>query len=317
MANGQLSCDRRGVDPAPADDTSDKDLLKRFLDSREEAAFEALVRRHGPMILAVCQRVLRESHDIEDAFQATFLVLVRKAAAIGRPELLGNWLYGVAYRTARKARANAARRQAYEKQVASMTSTDPGLELAWRDLRAALDAELHRLPEKYRAPLVLCYLQGKTNAEAAQMLGWPVGTMSSRLSRARELLRERLQNQNSVLPAGLFTTLLAGKAGPTTVPAGLVNSTVHSGMGLLAAKTALATSLTPSVRALTDGVLQGMRAAQMRRATALIIVIAGLLFGGSVLAYAAVTGDWNNNSFESYQSPSTTSTGAGGCHSTE
>ena len=261
--HGQVSADPSDPDLGPAD--SDKDLLKRFLDNREEAVFKILVRRHGPMVFAVCQRILQESHDIEDAFQATFLVLVRKASGIGRPELLGNWLYGVAYRTARKARASAARRQAHERQVASMTPSAPGLELAWRELRDLLDAELHRLSERYRAPLVLCYLHGKTNAEAAQMLGWPVGTMPSRLSEARELLRERLQSRRFVFPAGQFTTLLTAKAGPAILPSSLVNATVHSGVRLLAAKTAMAASMAPSVRALTNEVLQGMRAAQMRR----------------------------------------------------
>jgi RNA polymerase sigma factor (sigma-70 family) len=308
MANGQPGSG--SVERAPVDAASDQDLIKRFLASREEAAFEALVRRHGPMVLAVCQRVLHEPHDVEDAFQATFLVLVRKAAAIGKPELLGNWLYGVAYRTARKARANAARRLAHERQVASMTPPDPHLELAWSDLRALLDSELHRLPDKYRAPLVLCYLQGKTNAEAAQLLGWPVGTMSSRLARARELLRERLQSRSAVLPVGLFTSLLAGKAGPALVPAGLIEATVHSGMSLLTAKTALASSLAPTVRALTDGVLEGMRAAQMRRTVALILVIVSLLIGSGAIAYAAVSGDLNNVSFDSYGS---SASAGGGC----
>src|SRR6516225_7549490 len=118
------------ADPPAADEPADGELLERFARNHDGAAFETLVQRHGAMVLGVCRRVLDHAQDAEDAFQATFLVLVRKAGSIGRPELLGNWLYGVAYRTARKARANAARRQAYEKQVASMTSTDPGLELA-------------------------------------------------------------------------------------------------------------------------------------------------------------------------------------------
>jgi RNA polymerase sigma factor (sigma-70 family) len=171
---------------------TDSQLLKRFAGQRDPVAFAALVRRHGPMVLAVCRRVLCSAHDADDAFQATFLVLVRKAGAIARPELLGNWLYGVAYRVAVKARANAARRSEHEKRAPVKAWVDPVMEATAREERSVLDAELHHMPEQYRAPLVLCYLEGKTNAEAARMLGWPTGSISGRLARARELLRKRL-----------------------------------------------------------------------------------------------------------------------------
>jgi RNA polymerase sigma factor (sigma-70 family) len=174
------------------EDLTDTQLLKRFARQKDEAAFAALVRRHGPMVLAVCRRVLHDAHDAEDAFQATFLVLVRKARFIARPELLANWLYGVAYRVAVKARANANRRSAHERRAGAMTSVGSAPERIGSELRAVLDAELSHLPEKYRAPLVLCYLEGKTNEQAARLLGWPTGSISGRLARARELLRERL-----------------------------------------------------------------------------------------------------------------------------
>jgi RNA polymerase sigma factor (sigma-70 family) len=180
---------------------TDSQLLKRFARQQDEAAFAALVKRHGPMVLAVCRRILRDAHDADDAFQATFLVLVRKAPVIARPELLGNWLYGVAYRVAVKARIIAARRSERERQVPAMTLSDPLSDVTGRELRAVLDAELSRLPEKYRAPLVLCYLEGKTNEQAARLLGWPIGSISGRLARARELLRERLLSRG-LAPCG-------------------------------------------------------------------------------------------------------------------
>src|SRR5262249_42961899 len=142
---------------------TDGQLLECFLTRRDEAAFAALVRRHGPMVLGVCRRMLHNPHDAEDAFQATFPVLGRKAATIARRELLGNWLYGVAYRTALDARAAAARRRVREKQVSEMPEPEASAsEDVWRDLRPLLDEELSRLPDKYRVPVVLCDLEGRT-----------------------------------------------------------------------------------------------------------------------------------------------------------
>jgi RNA polymerase sigma factor (sigma-70 family) len=171
---------------------TDSQLLKRFASQQDQAAFADLVRRHRPMVLGVCRRVLGDAHDTDDAFQATFLVLVRKAGAIAQPELLANWLYGVAYRVALKARANAARRSEHERRAPVKAWVEPIVEATGRELRSALNAELHHLPEQYRAPLVLCYFKGKTNAEAARLLGWPTGSISGRLARARDLLRKRL-----------------------------------------------------------------------------------------------------------------------------
>src|SRR5437763_2284216 len=154
---------------------TDGQLLEDYLSRRDEAALAALVQRHGPMVWGVCRRVLFNHHDAEDAFQATFLVLVRKAASIASRELLANWLYGVAHQTALKARATAAKRKGRERQVTDMpepavTQHDP-----WRDVQPVLDEELSRLPDKYRGVLVLCDLEGKTRKEAAQQLGCPDG----------------------------------------------------------------------------------------------------------------------------------------------
>src|SRR5581483_10440199 len=170
------------------DGLSDAELLRRFVRGRDAAAFELLVWRHGPMVLGVCRRVLRDAHAAEDAFQAAFLVLARKARSLDRRGSIANWLYAVAYHVALKARAEAARRQRRERRAsAAEAGAAPGE--AWADLRPVLDEELSRLPEAYRQAVVLCYLEGRTNAEAARLLGWPVGTVKGRLARARDLLR--------------------------------------------------------------------------------------------------------------------------------
>ncbi|HTI51942.1 MAG TPA: sigma-70 family RNA polymerase sigma factor [Planctomycetaceae bacterium] len=189
----------------------DADLLRRFADARDPQAFETLVRRHGPMVQGVCRRVLGNVHDAEDAFQAAFLVLARKAALLQNPDRLVNWLYGVAFRVARKARQKALLRDARDRLSQDMSIPGELLDLEWQELRSVLDDELNRLPEKYRAPLVLCYLCGKTNAEAAEQLGWPGGSISARLAKAREALRRRLNRRGLSLSAGLLALLLANK----------------------------------------------------------------------------------------------------------
>jgi HlyD family secretion protein len=171
---------------------TDAELLRRFAADRAEEAFAALVKRHGPLVLSVCRRGLGAEQDAEDAFQATFLVLARKAGSIADPGLLGNWLYGVATRIARKARVAQRKRQQREKPVWCLPSLPAPDAPARDDLGSVLREELNRLPEKYRVPVGLCYLEGKTNAEAARLLRWPTGTVKGRLARARDLLRSRL-----------------------------------------------------------------------------------------------------------------------------
>jgi RNA polymerase sigma factor (sigma-70 family) len=202
MATEQIQFDHGAVE-------ADGPLLKRFARGHDEMAFAALVGRHGPMVLAVCRRVLGHEQDAEDAFQATFLVLMRRAGSLRRPALLANWLYGVAYRTACKARLTASRRRRRERRAAPRGTTDSSPDEAAPELNARLNEALCLLPEKYRAPLTLCYLQGKTHQEAARLLGWPAGSMSARLARGRELLREHLADRSSMHPVGgtRFATL--------------------------------------------------------------------------------------------------------------
>src|SRR6516162_1209132 len=189
---------RQIAGPPPDRDLTDQHLLERFVIAQDPAAFAALVRRHGAMVLGVCRRLLHDAHEAEDAFQATFLVLVHKVRSIGRPESLGPWLHVVAYRTAARAR-QAARRRTREREAADMPDGDPAVALVRRELRQVLDEELGRLAQKYRAPLVLFYLDGKTTEEVARQLGCPRGTVLSRLARGRDRLRDRLVRRGVTL----------------------------------------------------------------------------------------------------------------------
>jgi RNA polymerase sigma factor (sigma-70 family) len=243
---------------------TDGELLSRCVRQRDESAFEALVRRHGPMVMGVCRRVLRNSHDAEDAFQATFLVLLRKAATLRSPGTVGNWLNGVAYRTALEARKVAARRRAKEAKMAPRTEAPPG---AWDELRPVLDHELERLPEKYRAVIVLCDLEGKTRSAAARQLGWPEGTVASRLATARARLAKRLARYGPSLSGAALAALLTRKAS-AGVPAAVLSATVRAG----AATGAGVASTT--IAALTEGVMKGLLLTRLKAALAVLLVLA-------------------------------------------
>jgi RNA polymerase sigma factor (sigma-70 family) len=250
---------------------SDGQLLERFLARGDAAALEALVRRHGPMVLGVCRRVLRDPHDAEDAFQATFLVLARRAASIWPREKVGNWLYGVAYQTARKARAVRARRRVREVPASGAPEPEAASDVPRSDLAELLDHELSRLPDKYRTALVLCELEGKTHADAAERLGWPVGTLSGRLSRARALLARRLARRGVLLAGGPLAVLLAHSEGAASagLPAPLLSSTVRAA-GLFAAGRAATAGAVPSgAAALAGEVLKAMLFSKIRLTTAI------------------------------------------------
>ena len=214
----------------PTDDPTVAELLDRFVTHRDHEAFADLVRRHGSMVFGVCRRVLRDPHDAEEAFQVTFLVLVRKAGGIRQPERLANWLFGVANRVARKSKVTAARRSTHE-QAAAMPGIVPPITLGPEgpEIRGVLDEEMVALPEKYRVPLVLCYLEGLTNEEASRRLGWPPGSMSYRLARGRELLRRRLARRGLACLAlwPVFLQVLSERASAGQVPDDLVETTVH------------------------------------------------------------------------------------------
>lgn len=247
---------------------TDGQLLERFIVRREEAAFATLVRRHGPMVLGVCRRILGSVHDADDAFQATFLVLVRRAEAVVPREQVGVWLHGVAYRIALKARSMAARRRRKERCAARSERVEAPTP---DDLRVLLDRELVRLPDKYRTPLILCELEGRSRREAARQLGLPEGTLSSRLATARTMLARRLTRDSLVVSA---------------VPVALTASTVRA-----AARVAIgeASGLSDSVVALTEGVFQTMKPTYWQMAVAVLMFAA--VGGAGLLTRQVFAGD--------------------------
>ncbi len=234
---------RKWTDPTRVRELSDADLLERFRRHREEAAFTLLLQRHGPMVLAVCRRILGDAHEAEDAFQASFLVLIRSADKIRKKQSLGSWLHGVAARVAHKARMRSARQRTQEREALSRTiCDDPSKTLVAKELRAALDQEIARLPDKYRTPLVLCYLADKTHEQAAGELGWPKSSVTARLMRARELLQRRLRKRGFTVPAGLLAALLTEQSANAALPALLTLSTVRLAAQALVGETLTATS---------------------------------------------------------------------------
>jgi RNA polymerase sigma factor (sigma-70 family) len=254
------------------DGPTDGQLLESFLTRREEAAFEALLRRHGPMVLGVCRRVLRNAHDAEDAFQATFLVLARKAASVLPRDMVGNWLYGVAYRTAMKARAMNAKRREKERRVAEMSR--PTGE-ACEELLAQLDYELSRLHEKYRVPVVLCELEGRSRKEVARMVGVPEGTLSSRLAQAKKILGRRLSRYGTVAVAALLSGGAATAALSPTLRASTIKAAITAG------------TVPANVLALTEGVLKAMLLTKLKITACfgMLMLLTGI--GATGLTYRA------------------------------
>jgi RNA polymerase sigma factor (sigma-70 family) len=267
-----------------AAEATDADLLGRFVESREEAAFATLVQRHGPMVFNVCRRLVQNPADADDAFQATFLVLVRRAASIRKPQLLGNWLYGVAHRVAVRARIQAVRRRAGEMSEVEMIAANPDHQGS--EWSPVLHEELNRLPDKYRAPMVLCYLQGKTNQEAAELLAWPVGTVKGRLTRARELLRKRLTRRGVILSATVLAAAFTPAAGSAAVPVALTDATIRAAM-LFAAGPMATAGVSASVAALTKGVVHSMMITKLTTVCGITVAVGLLGSSAAVLAHKA------------------------------
>ncbi len=251
---------------------SDRQLLARFVTCRDEASFAALVRRHGPMVLGVCRRLLRDYHDAEDALQATFLVLAKKAASLVVGESLGCWLYGVAYRAALEARQFNARRRAREVPMKDVPHPEaaPAEAHEWRPL---LDRELGLLPEKYRSAIVLCDLEGRTRRDAARLLKVPEGTLSSRLATGRHLLARRLARCGVVLSGGALAALLAQASASAQLPAALVSGTAKAA-ALVAAGQVGAVSTTAAL--LMKGVMKAMLLKKLRLAAGAVLVVLAL-----------------------------------------
>ncbi len=286
MTGGQLQALVRVIcRAAGADDlATDVECLQRFTAHQDQDAFATLVERHAPMVLGVCGRVLGDSNDVEDAFQATFLVLVRKARSIARPHLLANWLYGVAHRTALDARTRRIRRQARHQGISDVPAREVNSAVAWSDLRAVLDEEVARLPERFRVPFVLCYLEGRTNEEAARLIGCPKGTVLSRLATARERLRVRLTKRGLAPSAAVLATLLAASALRAHAPLKLVRSAIDAALAYAGASVVKA-SIAVEIVSLANGVIKTMFWTKLSQAAGILLMV-GAIGSAGVLAWS-------------------------------
>lgn len=260
----------------------DGHLLEAFLVRREEAAFAELVRRHGPMVLNVCRSVLHNLHDAEDAFQATFLVLAQKAERVRQPDAVGSWLCGVAYHLALKVRAATERRRRSEERTEERTVADPLLDMTLRELHQVLLEELQGLPEKYRLPLILCYLEGRTQAEAAKQLGWNKDILRGRLNRGRSQLRARLTRRGLTLSAGVFVSALSGGAS-AALPAVRVEAAVKAALASAAGQE-VGRFVSEHVAAMAEGAVRTLFASHGKIVTILVLALGSLITGAGLWA---------------------------------
>ncbi|WP_406698975.1 sigma-70 family RNA polymerase sigma factor [Singulisphaera sp. Ch08] len=281
MANGQAELLRQVhqlFSAGRVGGLTDAELLARFVSQRDEPAFAALVTRHGAMVLRICLGVLHDNHAAEDAFQATFLVLAHKAHGLHVGETLSHWLHGVALRVAKKAKSQNARRHQRERTSAMATAGEPSVDPDRSDTEALLHEEVDRLPESYRSPIVLCYLQGLSYEMAANQLGISEGTIRGRLARARDRLRIRLTRRGVVLPAGYLIAENAWTSASAALPTDLIDAAVQGAMQTAAGKGAVAGAVSASVAVLTKGVLRTMFLTQFKMmAATLLLAIGGLL----------------------------------------
>jgi cytochrome c peroxidase len=286
-SNSILQLIRRAVNDGQVRQLPDRDLLQQFCEQRSEAAFATLLYRHGPMILSVCRNVLHDESDAEDAFQATFLVLAGKAASIRKTASLASWLHGVAHRTALKARLQAATRDKHEARAPARPIPEPD-DLDWREVQQVLHEELTALAERYRGPLVACYLEGMTQEEAAAQFGVAVSTLKERMERGRTLLRARLVRRG-LGPAALLAAATWPAAASACVPAALASGTLQAAK-LVAAGQAVAAVASARVVALAEGVVKTMLLTKIKLAAAALVATA-LLAGGVSLAMRAAPAD--------------------------
>jgi RND family efflux transporter MFP subunit len=277
-----IRCLQQLTRSAGTNGASDAELLERYIRCRDEAAFELLLWRHGALVFNVCRRMLPCQQDAEDAFQATFLAFTRKASSIRRCGSVASWLYKVAYRVALEARERARKTAAVEKPGGEMLAVPSEADPLWNDVRPILDEELNRLPERLRRPIVLCYLEGKSNAEAAQELGCRLGTIYSRLSRGRELLRRRLQRRGLTLPAAALTTTLTACASEAALTIPLVRTAMRAALAFVDPSATAA--VPPHVATLAEGVLRIMFVTKLKIVAVMLLVIC--VAAGGVLTQA-------------------------------
>jgi RNA polymerase sigma factor (sigma-70 family) len=267
---------RRLAGSGAGEQRGDAELLERYVGYGEHAAFEALVRRHGPLVWAVCRRVLGRDQDAEDVFQAAFLVLAQKAGSIRKRHSIASWLYGVAYRLARKCQSEQERRRVHEKQAASVPPADPAREAATREVARAVTQEVERLPERYRPAVVLCYLAGRTREQAAAELGWPLGTLKTRLRRALGLLEKRLRRRGLGLTVALEALACAEAPAQTVLPLALLQ--LGAAAGLPAVSSATTMPVAANALRLARPTLSGIFLTRLRSLA--FLLIAGLVLGG-------------------------------------
>jgi RNA polymerase sigma factor (sigma-70 family) len=264
-------------------DLPDGQLVERFINHQEEPAFAVLLRRHGPMVLHVCRRVLGNIHDAEDVFQATFLMLARNVRSIRKRDAVGSWLHGVAHRLAVRVREQARRRQIHEQQAVTPHHTEPSLEAAWSEVQAVLDEELRCLPAKYREVLVRCYLEGQTQEEASRHLGCPLGTVRSRLARARSLFQKRLVRRGLALSGTALTSALLAQIASAAVSVALLRDTLKGALRFAAGR-ALESGISTQVVVLAEGGLKAMSAVKLKIAWTVMLMTAALSAGAGALA---------------------------------
>lgn len=270
------------------DALSDGQLLGAFIEHGDEAAFAAIVQRHGPMVWGVCRRMLGH-HDAEDAFQAAFLVLFRKAGSIAPRQMLANWLYGVAHHAALHARRTLSRRSNREKQVSAMPELKAAVPDGWTDLQPVLDEELSRLPDKYRSVIVVCDLEGKTRQEAAHRLARPEGTIAGWLARARVMLAKRLTRRGIALSGGALAVMMSQQAASASAPVALTSATLKAAGLLAAGQTGV---ISVNVAALTEGVLKTMLINKLKIAS--VIVAFAAFCGTAGFLYHTQAGEPSN-----------------------
>jgi RNA polymerase sigma factor (sigma-70 family) len=274
MASGNHGTFLRGIerifDQGSLTGVGEGQLLREYATGGDAAAFEALVTRHGAMVVSVCRRMLYDPRDIEDAFQATFLVLLRRAGSLGNTDPLSPWLHGVAYRVAARIRANAARRRAEERAAARPEAVEFASEAERYELRGILDEEINRLPEKYRRPVVLCYLEGRTQEEAARRLRCTAGSVRGRLDRAREKLRDRLVRRGLAPAAGLVASIFGAESASAAVPPRLIGATVSTLGRAATARAVAATGISTAVCELADGLIRTMIIAKLKLAASVV-----------------------------------------------
>lgn len=269
---------------------TDGQLLERFISERDESAFALLLRRHGAMVWSVCHRVLGNAHDADDAFQAAFLVLVRKADSIRPREAVGNWLYGVAYRTALEARRRIARQRSKEQPLQDAPPPECKPEEPWRELWPILDRELSRLADKYRLPIVLCDLEGRSRKDVAKQLAIPEGTLSSRLNTGRKKLAARLARHGFTISAAALGALLTEKAAMASLSLSLLSATTKAALVIAAGSAAAAGTVSATVGTLTEGVLKTMFIAKIKTATLVLCGVAALGAGTGGVYYQTRVG---------------------------